>query len=454
MLRCTKFFLKIPGQYTYEMVDSDTGSTKNAKSNNDVDREEFYQRLYDVFNNKKAQNSVLLSRDKYNWLIERIKHAKTTLKKTPADYSRLKKFEIVETPDGEKLYAKDLGDNRKQMYVTMDEMYDIISQYHVKLNHGGRSRMMIEIKRKYRNITTESVLVYLSMCMSCKNKLIKKRSKQSLNASKICEPMDTTDDNSSDPIAECSTSKLELEAEELIRDLRRTTFRSPELYSRGQVDILGVSNEPTEEYKYLLVYRNFISKFIHLKPMKTLSMEEAIEELLGIFLVFGAPNILQSKNGLTLAKPICRRISNLCPQIKIVASGSIFSKTDFLGKSNEDILKKLNDWLCKSQNTKWQEGVKFVQYELNTTFHEVLCRTPSEMVFGENPKGGLVNFMAKNVYEDLVTEEDLMTVLDNKDPIGPKQLNLEESLMLPSNFIKLEAEMEDENGMENDETNI
>uniref|UniRef100_A0A2A4IY27 Integrase catalytic domain-containing protein n=1 Tax=Heliothis virescens TaxID=7102 RepID=A0A2A4IY27_HELVI len=436
------------------MDDSDTQPTKLAKSNNDVDRDEFYRRLYDVFHNKKAQNTVLLSRDKYNWLIEKIKHAKTATKKTPSDYRRLKKFEIVETPDGDKLYTRGLGDNRGQMYVTIDEMYDIIAKYHVKLNHGGRSRMMAEIKRKYRNVTAESVLVYLSMCVSCKNKLIKRRAKPSPSGSKICEPMDESYDNSCDPIAESSTSKLELEAEDLIRDLRSTTFRSPELYSRGQVDILGVANEPGEEYKYLMVYRNFISKYIHLKPMKTLSMEEAVEELLEIFLVFGAPNILQSKNGLALAKPMCRRISTLCPQIKTVASGSIFSKTDFLGKSNEDILKKLNDWLCKSQNTKWQEGVKFVQYELNTTFHEVLCRTPSEMVFGENPKGGLVNIMAKNVYEELVTEEDLIAVLDNKDPIGPRQLKLEESLMLPSNFIKLEAEMEDENEMEEDETNI
>lgn len=430
------------------MVDCESSSIKQTDFSIDVDRDEFYRRLYEVFNNKKAPNSLLLSREKYYWLIEKIKTAKTTPRKTPADYRRLKKYEIVETPDGERLYAAQVpGDNRRQMLVPMDEMYDIIVQYHLKLNHGGRSRMMVELKRKYKNITAESVLVFLSMCTSCKNKSINKRAKLGRNASEVSDNIDETFNNSScDPIAECSTTKLEIEAEDLIRDLRNTTnYKYPELYSRGQVDILGVTNELGEEYRYLMVYRNYITKYIHLKPMKTLSVEEAVEELLGIFLVFGAPNILQSKNGLALVKPMCRRISNVCPDIKILVSEKVFTKNDFLGKSNEDILKKLNEWLLKSQNMKWQEGVKYVQHELNTTFHEVLCRTPSEMVFGTNPNKGIASFMMKNIYDDLITDEDLITVLENKDPIAPKQLKLEESLMLPSNFMKIEAEMEDEN---------
>lgn len=436
-----------------KMDDSKSKPQKTTKSNKDVDRDAFYRRLFEVFNSKKTPNSVLLSREKYHWLIEKMKAAKTTQKKTPADYRRLKKFEIVETPDGEKLFAVPVpGDDRRQMYVPMDEMYDIIAQYHLKLNHGGRSRMMVELKRKYRNITAECVLVYLSMCASCKNKAFNRRARRILNANQISE--EPFNDSPGEQVADCSTSKLELEAVHLIRDLGNTTYKSPELYSRGQVDILGVTNEDCDEYKYLMVYRNFISKYIHLKPMKSLSVVEAVEELLEIFLVFGAPNILQSKNGLDLVKPICRRISSLCPQIKVVSSGSVFTKTDFRGKSNEDILKKLNDWLFKSQNIKWQDGVKYVQHELNTTFNEVLCRTPSELVFGENPKSGLAGFMTKNVYDDLISEEDLVTVLENKDPIAPKQLKLNETLMLPSNFIKLEAELEDENEMGGDETDL
>ena len=427
---------------------------KRAIVNTDVDRDAYYRRLYEVFNNKKAPNSVLLSREKYNLIIEKIKAAKTSITKTPADYHRLKKYEIVDTPDGEKLFAIPVfGDDKRQMYVAMDEMYDIITEYHINFNHAGRSRLMVELKRKYKNITAESVTVYLKMCSFCKNKvtsLSRRHARRIENISKSKESIiNETFDSSCDQIPECSTSKLGLQTEVSIGD-SYTTYKSPELCSRGQVDILGVANEDGDEYKYLMVYRNFISKYTHLKPMKSLSVEEPADALLEIFMIFGAPNILQSKNGQGMAKAVCRRISNLCPKIKMVASESLFTKIDFKGKSNEDILKMLNDWLLRTQDTKWQQGVKFVQHELNTTFHEVLCKTPSEMIFGENPKYGLASIMSKNAYEDLSTEEDLQAVLENKDPIAPKQLKLDESIMLPSNFIKLEAELEDENEMDDD----
>ncbi|KAH9629192.1 hypothetical protein HF086_009582 [Spodoptera exigua] len=437
------------------MAESGSLSVIQKPSNEDVDRNEFYQKLCEVLT-KKASNSTLLSREKYCWLIEKIKYAKSAAKKTPADYRRLKKFEIVETPDGERLYsARSWGDKRRQMVVSIDEVYDIIAEYHVKLKHGGRSRMMVELKRKYRNVTAESVLVYLSMCATCKNKSPSKRLKPGLNTSEVSENVvESCNDTSSHRISECSASNLEMEPEDILRALKYSTYKIPELCSRGQVDILSVTNEINEEYKYLMVYRNFISKFIHLKAMKTLSVDEAVDELLTIFLIFGAPNILQSLNGLALVKPICRRISTLCPQIKVVASDSTFTKVDFEGKSNEDILKKLNEWLVKYANRKWQEGVKFVQYELNTTFNEVLCRTPSEMVFGGNPKSGLASFMSKNVYDDLITEDDLVTVLQNKDPVAPKQLKLRESIVLPRNFIKFEQDDDSETDNEREESNI
>lgn len=423
----------------------------------EVDKEKFYQTLNQVLNNKKGPNSLLLTREKYFWLIDKIKTAKTATKKSTADYRRLKKYEVVDTPEGERLYAAQVpGDNRRQKLVHLDEMYDLIADYHVKLNHGGRSRMMIELKRHYKNITTESVLVYLSMCEPCKKKLIRRgRSEWTSNNN---ETIDETFNETASHFSECSDLKLDIE-EQQFTNVATSTFRYPELYSRGQIDILGVTNEPGDEYKYLMVYRYFISKYIALKAMRALSVEEAVDGLLDIFLTFGAPNILQSKNGLELIKPICRRISKLFPEIKVLASEKVFKNDDFKGKSNEDILKKLNEWLVRSQNTKWQEGVKFVQYDLNTTFHEVLCKTPCEMVFGQKPSKGVTSFIAKSVCDDLLMEQDLITVFENRDkcdPIAPKQLQLEESLMLPCNFIKLEAEMidESEEAMDSDEINV
>ncbi|XP_052752856.1 KRAB-A domain-containing protein 2 isoform X1 [Galleria mellonella] len=411
-------------------------STNNNHTNYEVDREEFHRRIYDVYQ-RKHSNTFLLTPERYAQMIEQMKYINTSGKKCPADYRRAKRFDVIETPRGERLFTTlKPGQKERLEFVTTNEMYDIIKEYHLKLNHGGRSRMMVALKKKYKNITTENVLVYLSMCIACKNKLVK-RGKGSDNT------FDNEAVTSSDNDQHNSESQDNIEIQNVsINDI---IYSHPELYSRGQVDILDVTTDSSEEYKYMMVYREYISKFIHLKPLKRICMEEMVDMLLEIFLVFGAPNILQSKNGMSVVKPICRRISTLCPDMKIVAGKGVMPSEFFKGKSNEDILKKLNDWLSESQSSKWQQGLKFVQHTLNTTFNEIICKTPSEAIFGVNPRKGLASFTSKLLYDDLVTENDLKEVLDEKEDIEqptPKRLKLEESLVLPKNFIKLEADLE------------
>lgn len=439
--------------------ESNSSDTENSDTE-DVDRDEFYRKLYQVYKNKRGLNSVLLAREKYNYLVARIKAAKTTLKKTSSDYHRLKKFEVIRTPDGDKLFTLPTpGNKRRQMMVPMDEMYDIIKKYHIMLNHGGRTRMRDELKQKYKNITAESVLVYLSMCKSCKNKTIYKRGRPGEKPG--FSPLHETPEEDfcvpADPISECSptTVKSEVETEEVIRDIPApipiSTYKYPELYSRGQVDILGVTTELGADYKYLMIYRNLTNKYIHLKPMKELNVEDAVEALLTIFLEYGAPNILQSKNGLDLIKPICTQIADLHEEIKVIPSEKLFNKSDFKGKSNEDILKKLNDWLITSLNTKWYQGLKYVQHDFNTVFHEALCRTPCQMVFGSDPRRGIASVFPKNICDDISTEQDLIAVLENKGSVATIEVKEEESVTLPSDSIKEEADSDDENVVEDKE---
>ncbi|KAM3962854.1 SCAN domain-containing protein 3-like [Aphomia sociella] len=422
-------------------------STDDDLAHYEVDREEFYRRIKDVYQ-RKHSNTFLFTPEKYAHVIKQLKEINATGKKCPADYRRVKRYDIVETPRGERLFTALMpGQKERQEFVNTEEMYDIIREYHLKLNHGGRSRMMVALKKKYKNITTENVLVYLSMCMPCKNKLIFKRGKNLNNT--------FANETAADPETLCDLDDNDAVNSEpqnniVIQNIQYTnsTYSHRELYSRGQVDILDVTTDPSEEYKYMMVYRELISKFIHLKPLKAIHMEETVDVLLDIFLVFGAPNILQSKNGISVVKPICRRISTLCPDMKIVAGEGVFPKEVFNGKSNEDILKKLNDWLSVSQSTKWQQGLKFVQHSLNTTFNETLCKTPSEAVFCVNPRKGLASSMSKLLYDDLTTEADLREVLDEKEDElhrTPKRLKLEESLVMSYNFIKNEEDLGDDN---------
>jgi hypothetical protein len=49
-------------------------------------------------------------------------------------------------------------------YVTFDEMFNVIHEAHTAVGHGGRIRMIKELNRKYKNVTVESIVMYLRLC--------------------------------------------------------------------------------------------------------------------------------------------------------------------------------------------------------------------------------------------------------------------------------------------------
>ena len=52
----------------------------------------------------------------------------------------------------------------------------MIHYAHLAISHGGRNRMIKETQTTYKNITVESIMLYLSLCVPCfkKSKVPKK----------------------------------------------------------------------------------------------------------------------------------------------------------------------------------------------------------------------------------------------------------------------------------------
>jgi len=46
----------------------------------------------------------------------------------------------------------------------------ILQETHSALGHGGRYRMITELTNSYCNITNETVMVYLKLCVQCQKK--------------------------------------------------------------------------------------------------------------------------------------------------------------------------------------------------------------------------------------------------------------------------------------------
>lgn len=53
---------------------------------------------------------------------------------------------------------------------------------------------------------------------------------------------------------------------------------------RGQIDLMDLQSTPDGEYKWLMNYQDHLTKFIHLRPLKSKRAEEVSSELLKNFL--------------------------------------------------------------------------------------------------------------------------------------------------------------------------
>jgi IS30 family transposase len=87
---------------------------------------------------------------------------------------------------------------------------------------------------------------------------------------------------------------------------------------RGQIDLMDLQSTPDGEYKWLMNYQDHLTKFIHLRPLKSKRAEEVSSELLKKILQFGAPKILQSDNGREFVNSVINQLISRWPSCKIV----------------------------------------------------------------------------------------------------------------------------------------
>lgn len=55
------------------------------------------------------------------------------------------------------------------LYVTNDELFDVLHEAHLETNHGTEEQMLDKIRFKYCNVTREAVVTYLELCPHCFN---------------------------------------------------------------------------------------------------------------------------------------------------------------------------------------------------------------------------------------------------------------------------------------------
>ena len=283
----------------------------------------FNERMYSLIETKKA-NSVIMTKQRYYQFIDQIKESKQkVVGKKPVDYNCLRRYDIMELGGIEKLIFPVNGEDQSvQYYVHVEEIFDIINDTHMEIGHGGRTRMIKELQKKYRNITTEQIMIYLNLCETCQKKASMK--KKGL----VIRPM-----------------------------------ISNEMNSRCQIDLIDMQSQADKDYKFICVYQDHLTKFVQLRPLKTKTAEEVAYVLLDIFTIFGAPSILQSDNGREFSNKVIEELCTMWPDLKIVHGKPRHSQSQgSVERANQDVENMLNSWLIDNHTTHWTEGLRFVQF--------------------------------------------------------------------------------------------
>ena len=119
-----------------------------------------------------------MNREEYELLIQEISQLnRGDRKNEPKDYQLLKRYDVVQIGNAIKLiYPAAEGSFSIKYYVQKEYIFDVIHYAHLAISHGGRNRMIKETQTTYKNITAESIMLYLSLCVPCfkKSKVPKK----------------------------------------------------------------------------------------------------------------------------------------------------------------------------------------------------------------------------------------------------------------------------------------
>ncbi|XP_034245692.1 KRAB-A domain-containing protein 2-like [Thrips palmi] len=336
------------------------------------EKEAFYKKLEAKIEKKRMDNAHYFDQDQYNKFIRETKEAALRRHGT-RDFRRLHRFNVMELDGEERLIVpvKKIGD-QPRFYARIDELYDIIKEAHSDM-HKGKGRIIAACKPKWKNITQEAILLFLSLCPGCLTKV--RAQKRGLTV----KPMVFKQSN-----------------------------------ARVQVDLIDMQSSPDGPYKYIMNVQDHLTKFTHLRPLERKTQENVANGLLEIFLSFGAPHVLQTDNGREFTNHVIKSLSETWPELKMVHGAPRHSQSQgSVERSNQDVQVMLNQWMETNQTTRWALGLNFVANQKNRSIHQGIGRSPAEAMFGRPMEVGLTSRYPSGLVQQLETEEELEEFLAN-----------------------------------------
>ncbi|XP_064094340.1 KRAB-A domain-containing protein 2-like [Macrobrachium nipponense] len=162
------------------------------------------------------------------------------------------------------------------------------------------------------------------------------------------------------------------------------------------------------KYKWIIVYQDHLTKYCILCPLTSKRAAEIAFQLMDIFLMFGAPQILQSDNGGEFTALVILELKLLWPDLLIVLGKPKHPQSQgSVERLNSDVKDMLISWLGDNDTSDWPMGLGFVQFQKNTSYHSGIKQSPYKALFGFEARVGLHSTALPEVLKTMITEEDL-----------------------------------------------
>lgn len=255
---------------------------------------------------------MLITRDEYFETINELITSQETKVKSPRQYYLIKKYELLNCGDTQKLIRKRKDENSEPVYfVFIEETISILKRAHILTGHGGRDKMIKNLSQKYANITQESINLFKAGCIECQKKKRRPTTKGSV-----------------------------------VRPIRTKEFGA-----RSQVDLIDMQSMQGR-FSWIMVYQDHLTKFSVLRPLTSKRAAEVAYQLLDIFLLFGAPQILQSDNGSEFTAQVIEELKLLWPSLIMVHEKPRHPQSQgSVERANADIEDMLIAWLADNETT-------------------------------------------------------------------------------------------------------
>uniref|UniRef100_A0A670JCI1 C2H2-type domain-containing protein n=1 Tax=Podarcis muralis TaxID=64176 RepID=A0A670JCI1_PODMU len=109
-------------------------------------RGRFYEMMEEILSTKREDNNSYINRERYRTLIEEVKEAKRLRSKKGKHYRRLRRFNVLNIGEEEKLVVPvSPGHTEVVYFVQYEDLFDILHAAHIAIGHGGRTRMLKEL---------------------------------------------------------------------------------------------------------------------------------------------------------------------------------------------------------------------------------------------------------------------------------------------------------------------